>query len=215
MELTQLALWLNTTFAELDASVTAAVHQLYLLGGNFMTFLMKAISFWGGYGGAPLIVLTLVLAFCQKTRRTGIAMAIAMAVGALITNLALKPLVLRPRPYTYDDSIYQQIWYIMGCPTETDFSFPSGHTTVACSSALGALLSLYSQKKNAWWSTFLLVLFIILMGVSRIYLAVHYFTDVIGGLVAGAIGGFSGNGLAGLIPSGFYAFRFGSGGNRE
>ena len=125
-------------------------------------------------------------------------MLLALAIGALLTNLAFKPLVYRPRPYSHDGSIYQQYWMLVGQHTESDFSFPSGHTTAAMAFSTGVFLS-YDKRKS--WPIFF---FAALMGISRMYLSVHYFTDVLGGVVVGLIGGVAALFLMRFIPEPYY-----------
>ena len=197
MELTAVAHWLNTACAGLDASVATAVHGLYEAAPWFFTPFMNFISLLGK-GGAFLIAFSMVMMLFPKTRRAGTCMLLALAIGALLTNLAFKPLVYRPRPYSHDGSIYQQYWLLVGQHTESDFSFPSGHTTAAMAFSTGVFLS-YDKRKS--WPIFF---FAALMGISRMYLSVHYFTDVLGGVVVGLIGGVAASFLLRFIPEPYY-----------
>lgn len=203
MELTFVAQWLNTSWAGIDEAVARLVHGLYLLGGGFMTFLMNAISITAKWG-LPLILLSLALCFVQKTRKMGVVMLLSLLAGVLITNVAIKPLVLRPRPYSFEGSIFQEYWLLTGQSVEHDFSFPSGHETAAAAWAMGTLFYLIHEKKNHWVKTLLLILYMVLMGISRIYLSVHYFTDVLAAMIVGTVSGGIGLGLSGLIPRVFY-----------
>ncbi len=201
MELTAIAAWLNTACAGMDAAVTGAVHGLYTLAGGFFTplaFLMDLL----GKGGALLIALSVVLMFFPRTRRVGTVMLLALGVGALITNLALKPLVYRPRPYTHEGSIYHQVWLLVGQHMESDFAFPSGHTTAAMASMTAIFLT--CPKKKSWTA----FIFAALMGISRIYLGVHYFTDVLGGIIAGLIGAIVAYYIAKLLPKVYYEYQW-------
>lgn len=200
MELTAAALWLNTAFAGFDQSIAVAIHQLYDFGGVVFTPFFVFISFLGK-GGACLIAASVVMIFFKKTRRYGTAMLLGLAIGALVTNLCLKPLVLRPRPYTWEGSVYQEFWIIMGRPTESDYSFPSGHMTAAMAAATAVFLT---GKKRVSWTAFL---FALAMGVSRIYLSVHYASDVLGGLLVGGVGGTAGYFIAVAIPVRYYEAR--------
>lgn len=124
-------------------------------------------------------------------------MLLGLGVGALMTNAILKPLAHRPRPYTWDGSVYQQYWILLGQHTHSDYCFPSGHTTAAFAFSLGAIM--YDKKK--YWP---LVFFAVFMGISRIYLSVHYCTDVLAGAVVGSIGGVGGYYLAQFLPASYY-----------
>lgn len=201
MELTAIASWLNTACAGFDAAVTKAVHSLYTMGGEFFTpfcFLMDHL----GKGGVLLIALSVILMFFKRTRRVGTVMLLALGVGALITNVALKPLVYRPRPYSHEGSIYHQVWLLVGQHTESDFSFPSGHTTAAFASMTAVFLTCDKRKS---WTAFI---FALLMGLSRIYLGVHYATDVLAGVVCGVVGAVAACYIAGLIPKVYYEYQW-------
>ena len=201
MQLTALALWLNTAFAGFDEAVATAIHQLYVAAGWFFTPFLSFISLLGK-GGIFLILLSIVLMLFRKTRRYGTTMLLALAIGALVTNVCFKPLVARPRPYTHDGSIFQQYWEMLGKHTESDKSFPSGHMTAAMAASLAVFLR--GNKKVSWTA----LLFALAMGVSRIYLSVHYATDVLGGVITGSIGGFAGYAISNRIPESFYTADF-------
>jgi membrane-associated phospholipid phosphatase len=197
MELTASAAWLNTVFAGFDQSITIAVHELYNLGGGFFTPFFEFISFLGK-GGVPLIILSLILALYKPTRRFGTAMCISLAIGALITNCCLKILIARPRPYVDESSIFYQFWLLVGQNIESDKSFPSGHTTAAFASMTAVFL--VGDKRWSWTA----YIFAFLMAVARIYLCVHFPSDVLGGIIVGLIGGIAGTLIAQRFPSKWY-----------
>ena len=193
MSLTAAALWLNTFFAAFDQSVTSAIHQLYYSAGGILTPIMEFVSFLG-HDGLMLILFSIVLILYKKTRRFGIAMLLSLAVGALITNLVVKVAVARPRPYADPNGFFYPIWLEMGQHMESDMSFPSGHTTAAF--AFSMAIFLVGDKRISWTALF----FGVLMGISRIYLVVHYPSDVIGGIIIGVGSGFVGTYLVRFIP---------------
>ena len=86
----------------------------------------------------------------------------------------------------------------LGSHTESDKSFPSGHTTAAFS-AMTAIF-LVGNKRVSW----LAFLFGILMGISRIYLGVHYASDVLGGILVGLIAGSAAVFIISRFPAKFY-----------
>ena len=202
MELTAAALWLNTVFAGFDQGLTMAVHRLYEWAGVFLTPVMEFISLLGK-DGLALILLSVILILFQKTRRFGTAMLLGLAIGALITNLAVKPLVARPRPYADPEGFFYPLWQMMGAHTESDMSFPSGHTTAAFASMLPVFI--LGNKKSSW----LALVFAFMMGISRIYLVVHFPSDVLGGLIVGTIAGILAVLAARKIPEKWYNKHFG------
>lgn len=182
MELTAAALWLNTVFSGFDASVTAAVHKLYEIGGGFFTPLMEFISLLG-HDGLFLIALSILLMLIPRTRRFGTAMLMGAAIGALMTNLCIKVWVARPRPYADENGFFYPLWQMMGMHMESDKSFPSGHTTAAFATMVP--LFALGRKRVSW----LALVFAFMMGISRIYLVVHYPSDVLGGMIVGSLAG--------------------------
>ena len=199
MEMTAAAAWLNTTFANFDQSITTAVHRLYESCGSWMTSVMELISLLGK-GGIALIVLSLVLLVIRKTRRFGTAMILGLAIGAVVVNLWLKVVIARPRPYADINGFYYPLWQMMGSHTESDYSFPSGHTNAAFACMVPAFL----LGKKSW--SWLCLLFAFLMGISRIYLVVHYPSDVLGGLIMGTIAGLLGVLIMKHLPEKWYSW---------
>ena len=194
MEVTAVASWLNSTFADFDLAIFFFFFRLHdSAAGGFLDVFFNAITTLG-HDGIALIIISLILMLFKKTRKAGSAMLAGIIVGAIFTNLTIKPLVSRPRPYTHLDSPVYQWWLNAGAQVESDRSFPSGHTTSAMAMVTG--LFCVTNKKISW----LAFLFAIFMGMSRIYLCVHYPTDVIGGLIIGAIGGI----IGGLLVNWFY-----------
>lgn len=181
MELTAAAEWLNTTFSGFDHAILNILHEFALLTHGNLNWLFKFISLFAEKG-LSLILLSIFLMLFKKTRKFGICMFGAIGAGAIITNFILKDMVARPRPYMSTILEYKDWWQYAGSVTENDFSFPSGHTT-AMTAAMMSLIFM-AKTKNKYWC----FLFIILMGISRNYLMVHYPSDVIGGMLSGLIG---------------------------
>lgn len=179
-----MALWLDTVCHGFDYAILSAINAFALAAGDVMTFFMRAITMLADHGYGMIALGVLLFAF-KRTRKLGLAALLGIAVGALITNVTLKPLVFRARPYTHAE--YAVLWEKVGALVESERSFPSGHTTAAMSVMMGIFLTV-KNKKRAWP----LLLFPLLMGFTRLYFVVHYPTDVLGGLVAGALGGLGG-----------------------
>ena len=200
VQLTAAALWLNTYFAVFDEKVAVLVHKLYELAGPVMSPIMEFISFLGN-DGICLIIIAALLMIPQRTRRYGTAMLLGLAIGALFTNLWLKVVIARPRPYVDQSSIFYQIWTVMGQHMESDKSFPSGHTTAAFASMVPLFIL---GRKNVSW---LALVFAVSMGISRIYLGVHYASDVLGGIIVGSLAGVIAVVIAKFLPKVYYELK--------
>ena len=134
-----------------------------------------------GNGGAVFILTGAVLLALRSTRRTGASILTSLGLGALATNLILKPLISRTRPWEVIDLLEPLV-------TSSDLnSFPSGHTTAAFAFAVAVCAS---EKKK--WIKAAALAAAALMGGSRVYVGVHYPTDVLGGAVVGSLCGLVG-----------------------
>lgn len=180
MEYTAIAQWLNTTFAGYDSAILGFMNSLAGKLGVVLTPLMKVITFLGEKG---IVFFLLALCFMcfSKTRRMGVCMFGAVCCGALITNIILKDMVARPRPFEYM-AVYKSYWDYVGSPAESGFSFPSGHVT-AVAAGMGSLC--FTKGKKMILPAVVVVL---LMAMSRNYLMAHFPSDV---LFAAIIGAFS------------------------
>ena len=184
MDITAPALWINSTFAGFDEAIATAVHKLSELAGGFFTPFFAGVSLLGK-GGIFLIVLSLALLLYRPTRRFGTAMCFGLAIGAIVANVLLKPFVARPRPYADEASIFHQYWLTVGQTVERDpNSFPSGHTTAA----FDTMVPVFMITKKTWLKI-VAVCFAVLMGIARIYLCVHFPSDVLGGMIIGILAG--------------------------
>jgi Membrane-associated phospholipid phosphatase len=201
MEINAPALWINETFAEFDQAVTASVHWLHSVGGAFFTPFFEGVSILGK-GGIFLILLSALLMFYRPTRRFGTAMLLGLTIGFAVTNLFLKVYIARPRPYTDTNSLFYELWLTVNQHTESDKSFPSGHTTAAFACMTPAFI--LGNRRVKLFSA----LFAILMGFSRIYLVVHFPTDVIGGMIVGILAGCLAVLIANKLPYKWYAWDF-------
>ena len=158
---------------------------------GFMDKFMPFITKFGDHGTSWMIVAALLFLF-PKTRKTGLGMAIAMMIGLLVCNVTLKPLVGRIRPYDLQAELGVAI-QLLG-ERMHDFSFPSGHTIASFEAAV---VMLKNSKKLGIPAMILAVL----ISFSRLYLYVHYPTDVIASIILGTLFALIGDALAGLITS--------------
>lgn len=128
--------------------------------------------------GGPIAVMSfcfLLLGFSKTRKKVGIPVSIAVIFSETV-NIILKNIFARQRP-----NILQLV-------NETSYSFPSGHTMVNASiyTMLAILAIKYIEnKKLKFFLVLICVIFPLIIGFSRIYLGVHYFTDVLGGLLLG------------------------------
>ncbi|MBO4261185.1 MAG: phosphatase PAP2 family protein [Clostridia bacterium] len=126
--------------------------------------------------GEPVvfIVFCLILLIPKRTRKMGIQITLALLGGVIIGNLILKNAIARPRPYTMPGAAIDAAHLLIKQPS--DYSFPSGH---ALASFNAALIVFYNNKR---WG--ILALFgAVVMSFSRMYVFVHYPTDIIGGML--------------------------------
>ncbi len=178
-----MANWLDVAFYGFDNAILGFWGGLAESAGVFFTPFMKFISSFGTKG-IFMVLLSVILLLFKSTRKHGLTALISIIIGALITNVVLKNLVARARPYTHSE--YQAWWAIVGSPTESDYSFPSGHATIATDCFVAIFLA--SKKKSVSW---LWIVGALLICLSRNYLMVHYPTDVIAGVIVGLIAAIS------------------------
>jgi undecaprenyl-diphosphatase len=145
-----------------------------------------------GDAGIFWIAIAVALLFFKKTRRVGVGMGIALLAGLVLCNLTLKPLCQRPRPYDYQLDVFGRLIPLL-IERQHDFAFPSGHT-IASFEAAGVIW--LNHKK---WGIAALTL-ACLIAFSRLYLYVHYPTDVLFSVVLGTGLALLGNWLAHRIP---------------
>ena len=160
----------------IDAQILLFIQQY--LRSDLFTWLWKGITFLGD-GGWFWIVLGLLFLFPKKTRKAGVTALLALAIGAVVTNLCLKDLVARIRPYDSVEGLVPLVARLK------DYSFPSGHTmaSFACASVFWHYRDTFKK-----WSIVALVL-AFCVAFSRLYLYVHFPTDVLcGGLLGWLFG---------------------------
>lgn len=154
---------------QLMETADQTVYQLtQLMKCDIMTQFFKLCSFLGSTYFYVVTIALLVLLKSRKDIYTGIHLLIIQAINRLI-----KFIIKRPRP----DEIFHLV-------KETNYSFPSGHSMSAMAGY--GLWIIEVKNSNLKYKNGLVVilgLMIFLIGLSRIYLGVHYFSDVIGGFL--------------------------------
>lgn len=145
-----------------------------VIGCNLLDFVMPLITALGN-AGAIWIILALLMLALKQYRKTGLTLSVALILCLLVGSVVLKPLVARPRPFTFDDTAM----LLISAPK--DFSFPSGHTMASFASAFVLILSPADIIKTP--QKIAVIIIASLISFSRLYLFVHYPTDVIAGIV--------------------------------
>ncbi len=154
------------------------------LDGNILLFIQEVIrnpiltpvfQFVTTLGNAGMIwiFICILLLLRKNTRRIGWMGLFALLGSLLVNNILLKNIVERPRPY----DIMEELQPLITRPK--DFSFPSGHT--GSSFAVAAVFYRNLPKQFGIW----MILLAALIGLSRLYLGVHYPTDVLAGMLLG------------------------------
>ena len=132
-----------------------------------------------GDAGIFWIAVAVLFIFTKKYRKIGIGMMIALMMGLVVCNICLKPMIARIRPYDFQEE-YLGVVVNLLIEKQHDFAFPSGHTIASFEAAVVILLG---NKKLGIPAMILACL----IAFSRLYLYVHYPTDVIVSIVLGSI----------------------------
>lgn len=158
--------------------------------GRFLLFLQehvrnpvldKIMQFITSLGDAGLIAIAacIVLLCIREYRRAGATASLSLLMDFLIINLVLKNLFARIRPY----EVFEGLTLITRMPS--DYSFPSGHTG-ACFAVASAMFLCLPKKAGIP-----ALAIAALIGFSRLYVGVHYPTDVLGGMLVGCLTGWT------------------------
>lgn len=139
----------------------------------FFTLLGEAGIFWILLTAAALFVLP------KRYRKVGLTMAIALILSLIMCNGVMKNLFARVRPFDADPT-FESLYNIFD--GISDWSFPSGHT----SASFAAALAIWMWRKKEGTAAIVLAA---LISLSRLYLTVHYPTDVLASLVLGSLYG--------------------------
>lgn len=149
------------------------------LRSPIMDLLMTAITTLGNHGLVWLILAGILL-LTPKHRKAVVAVLAGLALEVVCCNLVLKPLVGRIRPCDVNPAVQLLV------ARPDDFSFPSGHT----GASFAAVSALYFSRSRLWMPSLILA---VLIAFSRLYLYVHYPTDILAGALLGIMTGWAGN----------------------
>ena len=166
-----------------DASVITAIYEN--VHSAFLTMFFRIVTLLGE-GGIFWIAVAVILLFFKKTRRSGICIGASLLIGVIVGNGIIKNVVARPRPYDAIAGIASVVSHL------SDYSFPSGHS-LCCFEAATAL----AMNRTKW--AIPAYVGAVLVAVSRLFLFVHYPTDVICGALLGVLFGVLGSLAAGAI----------------
>lgn len=171
-----------------DMNIYKFAEMLKDHGGKVLDEIMIFCTHLGD-SGIFWIALAVVLLIFKKTRKLGLAAMGGIVLVSFMNSIVLKDLFERARPYIMDPSYWEKVatdgWqYNMPFESlkEKSFSFPSGHTATSFGAAIGIF---YIDKKKGIAPLILAFL----IGFSRIYIHVHYPSDVIGGMIVGIVFG--------------------------
>jgi undecaprenyl-diphosphatase len=150
----------------------AVLHWIHnTLTCTFLDYLMPKITELGN-GGMIWILVGFVLIATKRYRRYGIILIIGLVLGVIVGNVFLKNLIARSRPCWIDHSVTLLI------ANPSDYSFPSGHTLA---SVIAATILTLSKKKFGYIAIPLATL----IAFSRLYLYVHFPSDILGAAFIG------------------------------
>lgn len=136
---------------------------------NELTLIVKFITFLGG--GTVIILITFLSLMLLKNKRIGLFIGLDLILITIFQYI-LKPLIGRVRPIG------------INLIEEKSFSFPSGHSLTAMA-FYGFIIYLIFKSKLKYKKVYIVLLsiLILLIGLSRVYLGVHFITDVLGGFI--------------------------------
>lgn len=152
----------------MEFQILYALQELHTpILNQIMVFITKL-----GDEGIFWLILAVLLLLFKKTRKCGLTILVSMAICYLLGNMFLKNVIARPRPCSIDPSVALLI------PTPGEYSFPSGHTLHGFTAATAIFLH-YKKPGIAALVLAALIAF------SRMYLFVHFPTDILAGIILG------------------------------
>lgn len=147
------------------------LYALQSIRTDWLDMLMKSVSSLGDTGWF-WVTLGIILMCMERTRKTGAVVLASLLVGAVIGNLMLKPMIARLRPCWLDETV------VLLVSSPGDYSFPSGHSMASFEAAT----SIFIQNRR--WGIAALAL-AAMIAFSRMYLFVHFPSDVLAGILLG------------------------------
>ena len=188
------------SFTQFDGNLLIGIQ--HALNADWLTPVMKIITYFGE-DGIFWILICLVMILFKRTRRLGIICSVSLLFTFIVCNLGLKPLVDRTRPWVTFQLVNPML------PPPGDASFPSGHSANSMGPAWAMFIATmpvktaagrsYDEVRCLGWKgdglspqlmhriSIIAVVLAVLIGISRLYLGMHYPTDVACGLLLGMI----------------------------
>ncbi|MDO4555489.1 MAG: phosphatase PAP2 family protein [Lachnospiraceae bacterium] len=179
------------TILKLDGQILLWIQNT--IRSDLLTPFFKWITSLGN-GGMIWIGITILLLLFPKTRKTGYMTAAALLLSLFINNFWLKNWIARIRPYETVDGLVR----IIG--RQKDYSFPSGHTASSlCAAVVLMRIGLYNKRLKCskeriphgvyfpFYAGVIAMILAVLISISRLYVGVHYPTDVLGGAITGIL----------------------------
>ena len=159
-------------FLNLDGDILIFIQDH--IRNSVLDVIFPNITFLGN-AGILWIALTIIFMFFKQTRKAAICSAIALVGSLLLNNVLIKPLVGRVRPYEVVEGLK-----LMG-KAATDPSFPSGHSAASFASAVAMFPHLPKKAGIP------LLIVALMISFSRLYIGIHYPTDVLFGIFDGIV----------------------------
>ncbi len=172
---------------QIDFNILNAIQSIR---NPFLDTIMPLITFLGS-GGIVWAVTALIMLCFKKSRKTGIIIIVSLLLGLFLSTMGLKNIIARERPYNTEGALLTVENLLIGAPSGR-FSFPSGHAISSFSAA--TVILLYSKKLGIP-----AIILAALICFTRLYLYVHFPSDVICGALFGILLAFLSNFLINKI----------------
>ena len=154
-----------------DQTILYSVHSLH---GTLLDQIVPLITNLGGVAGVVGIIGIASAALATKRKYLALLQMLVGVGGAVLLNMLVKGFFARQRPDLWERLV-----------TETSYSFPSGHSMASAALALSVVLIAWNTRFR-WWVVAAASLYVVTIGFTRLYLGVHYPTDILAGWSLGA-----------------------------